>query len=203
MMLELFLPFLIAIFLLTITPGLDTALVIRTAAIHKVKGLQAALGIACGCLAWGILVACGVGALLASSELAFNIMKWVGAIYLLWLGFGLLFKPRQVMDISVDSPAQENAFLKGLLTNILNPKVGIFYVSFLPQFVPSSEHTTMWLFGMVLVHVVLGLLWSLFLIRLMKPISKLISQPKNLRKIDQVTGSVFILFALKLAVTPR
>ena len=130
-------------------------------------------------------------------------MKWVCAIYLLWLGFGLLFKPRQVMDISVDSPAQENVFLKGLLTNILKPKFGIFYVSFLPQFVLSSEHTTMWLFGMVLVHVVLGLLWSLCLIRLMKPILKLILQPKNLAKIYQVAGVVFIIFALKLAVTPR
>ena len=83
--------YLIAITLLTLTPGLDTTLIIRTATIEgKVKAFQAALGINLGCIVWGIIVACGLGALLMTSDLAFNALKWMGAAYLTWLGFNLI-----------------------------------------------------------------------------------------------------------------
>lgn len=203
-MTELLIPFFIAIILLTITPGLDTALIIRTATVeNKSKALNAAFGIACGCLAWGVLVACGLGALLATSELAFNLLKWVGASYLVWLGLGLLFKPRKKFEVSMEAQKEENWFLKGLFTNILNPKVGIFYISFLPQFIPNTNQSTLWLLTLVGIHVGLGIIWSLFLITLMKPISKFLKEGKNLKKIDQITGSIFIAFAFKLAFTNR
>ncbi len=203
-MAELLIPFFIAIILLTITPGLDTALIIRTATVgNKSKAFNAALGIACGCLAWGVLVACGIGAILATSELAFNLLKWLGAVYLVWLGIGFIFKPRTAFVITSNPNRQENWFLKGLITNILNPKVGFFYVSFLPQFIPTGENSTYWLLSLVAIHVGLGILWSLFLITLMKPISRFLQQGKTLKKIDQITGSIFILFALKLTFTNR
>ncbi len=113
-MLTLLIPYLIAITLLTITPGLDTTLVIRTATIEgKAKAFQAALGITLGCIVWGVVVACGLGALLMTSDLAFNMLKWMGAAYLAWLGLNLLLKPRtQLADIN-DTTNTQNWFVKG------------------------------------------------------------------------------------------
>ena len=89
------LAFTFAATLLALTPGLDTALVLRTAAVEgKREGLRAALGINAGCLLWGAAVAFVLGALIAVSELAFNALKYCGAAYLAWLGLNLLLRPR-------------------------------------------------------------------------------------------------------------
>ena len=87
--------FMVAAGLLTITPGLDTAMVLRTAALESARraGL-AALGVVCGCLAWGAAVALGLGVLLAASETAYTALKWAGAAYLAWLGINLILRPR-------------------------------------------------------------------------------------------------------------
>ena len=130
--------FTLAAALLTITPGLDTALVLRTAAAEGPRrALSAGLGICLGCLAWGLLVAVGLGMLLEASELAYLALKWAGAGYLLYLGFRMIVGAG---DAAVAGDGEEAAgsgwFVRGMLTNLLNPKVGAFYVSFLPQFVP-------------------------------------------------------------------
>jgi len=89
------LAFSLAAGLLTITPGLDTAIVLRTAAVEGPRrAALAALGVILGCLAWGAMVALGLGALLNASSLEFNIIRWAGAAYLVWLGIGLILKPR-------------------------------------------------------------------------------------------------------------
>src|SRR3954462_15015043 len=128
--------------LLSITPGLDTALVLRTAAAEgRRRALQAALGIAAGCLVWGLATALGLGALLAASKAAYTVLKWAGAAYLVWLGINLILKPRERFELAAADQAragQRSWLLRGFLTNILNPKVGVFYVSFLPQFVPAG-----------------------------------------------------------------
>ncbi|MDR8269000.1 LysE family translocator, partial [Acinetobacter baumannii] len=85
---------------------------------------------------WGALVAFGLGALLAVSELAYTLLKWCGAGYLCWLGIQLLLRPRQQFDSNpAAATATSNWFLRGMLGNVLNPKMGVFYVSFLPQFI--------------------------------------------------------------------
>lgn len=205
-MIEILIPFFVAIFILTITPGLDTALIIRTASLEtRSKALKTAVGVSTGCFVWGLVVACGLGALLAKSELAFNILKWFGAIYLIWLGIKMLLNPRNSFE-NIDQKLEvdnQQWFLKGFLTNILNPKVGIFYISFLPQFIPSGGKTEIWIMTLVMIHVVLGLVWSLTLIILMKPIGKYLKQPRIIKALDRVTGSIFILFAIKLALTKR
>lgn len=124
----LLIPYLIAISILTITPGLDTTLIIRTATLEgKMKAFQAALGINLGCIVWGVIVACGLGALLMTSDLAFNALKWIGAIYLTWLGLNLLLKPRsQLASLNNSAVTRQNWFMKGFWGNLLNPKVGIF-----------------------------------------------------------------------------
>ena len=196
--------YLIAITLLTLTPGLDTTLIIRTATIEgKVKAFQAALGINLGCIVWGIIVACGLGALLMTSDLAFNALKWMGAAYLTWLGFNLILKPRTQLARLNESAATQNWFMKGLWGNLLNPKVGIFYISFLPQFIPHTASPVVWTMGLVLIHVLIGFIWSIFLIVAMQSIAAYLKQPKFIQYMDRITGSIFILFALKLALSKR
>ncbi|GGH34354.1 lysine transporter LysE [Acinetobacter courvalinii] len=197
-------PYLIAITLLTITPGLDTTLIIRTATLEgKAKAFQAALGINLGCIVWGVIVACGLGALLMTSDLAFNLLKWMGALYLAWLGLNLILKPRSQLAGLNDSTTAQNWFIKGFWGNLLNPKVGIFYISFLPQFIPQSSSPIIWTMGLVMIHVVIGLFWSIFLIVAMQSISAYLKQPKFIQYMDRITGSVFLLFALKLAFSKR
>lgn len=201
----LLIPYLIAISILTITPGLDTTLIIRTATLEgKTKAFQAALGINLGCIVWGVIVACGLGALLMTSDLAFNALKWIGAIYLTWLGLNLLLKPRsQLASLNNSAVTTQNWFMKGFWGNLLNPKVGIFYISFLPQFIPHSASPVIWTMSLVMIHVVIGLIWSIFLIAAMQSISAYLKQPKFIRYMDRITGSIFILFALKLALSKR
>ncbi|MHA3892095.1 LysE family translocator [Acinetobacter sp. GXMZU3951] len=203
-MFEILVPYSIAIIILTITPGLDTTLIIRTATVeNQNKAFQTALGICTGCIVWGIIVACGLGALLATSEFAFNLLKWIGAAYLAWLGLQLLIKPRSSLENKVELQKAQNWFLKGFLCNMLNPKVGIFYVTFLPQFVPLTGNTVLWILGLVATHVVLGIVWSTMLIFMMKPISKFLKQPKIVKRLDQVTGAIFLAFAFKLLLSKR
>lgn len=129
--------------LLTLTPGLDTALILRTATAEGGrKALHAALGIDLGCFIWGALVAFGLGALLAVSELAYTLLKWCGAGYLCWLGIQLLLRPRQQFNTHpAESDSTSNWFLRGMLGNVLNPKMGVFYVSFFAPVYPCRAFT--------------------------------------------------------------
>ncbi|MGC5703793.1 LysE family translocator [Pseudomonas sp. NFXW11] len=199
------LAFTLAATLLTLTPGLDTALVLRTATVEgKQQALRAALGVNAGCLIWGAAVAFGLGALIAVSELAFNLLKYCGAAYLAWLGVNMLLRPRQSFA-AAETPGKRGAnwFLKGLLGNVLNPKVGIFYVSFLPQFIPQGQPLVAWTFGLVSIHVLLGLLWSLLLIGATRPLAGVLRRPRVIQWMDRTTGLVFVLFAARLALSRR
>ena len=144
-MTQLLLLFIAAAGVLTITPGVDTAMVLRTSAAAGPRaGAAASLGICLGLLAWGAGAAFGLTALLAASAPAFTLVKWAGAAYLLFLGARLILKPRTSLaaDTAVGGAVTRrgtaDAFQRGFLSNILNPKVGIFYVTFLPQFIPHG-----------------------------------------------------------------
>lgn len=202
---ENLLAFTLAATLLTLTPGLDTALVLRTATVEgKRQALRAALGINAGCLLWGAAVAFGLGALIAVSELAFNLLKYCGAAYLAWLGLNMLLRPRRAFaPANVDGNPGANWFLKGLLGNVLNPKVGIFYVSFLPQFIPQGQPLVLWTFGLVSIHVVLGLVWSLLLIGATRSLAGVLQREKVIQWMDRTTGMIFVLFAARLALSRR
>lgn len=192
--------------LLTLTPGLDTALILRTATVEgRKQAIRAALGINAGCLLWGAAVAFGLGALIAVSELAYDILKYCGAAYLAWLGVNMLLRPRQSLGTvsTTDSRPQANWFVKGMLGNLLNPKVGIFYVSFLPQFIPQGQPLVAWTFGLVSIHVALGLLWSMILIGATQSLAGVLRREKVIQWMDRATGLVFVLFAARLALSRR
>ncbi|WP_322363256.1 LysE family translocator [Pseudomonas sp. Teo4] len=197
--------FTLAATLLTVTPGLDTALILRTATVEgRRQGLRAALGINAGCLLWGAAVAFGLGALLAVSELAYNVLKYCGAAYLAWLGVNMLVRPRQSLaPDATQERAETNWFLKGMMGNLLNPKVGIFYVSFLPQFIPQGQPLVAWTFGLVGIHVALGLLWAVALIGATQSLAGVLRREKVIGWLDRATGMVFVLFAVRLALSRR
>ena len=166
-MIQLMLLFIVAATLLTITPGIDTAMVLRTSTSCGPRdGNAASLGICLGLLAWGMSAAFGLTALLAASELAFDIVKWAGAAYLVYLGIKLLMKPRTSISRdkpSFDSPMKskekKGAFYRGFLSNILNPKVGVFYVTFLPQFIPHGMNVAGFSLLLASVHVLITMAW--------------------------------------------
>jgi threonine/homoserine/homoserine lactone efflux protein len=194
--------FTLAAALLTVTPGLDTALVLRTAASEGARrAVLAGLGICAGCLMWGAVVALGLGVLLAASELAYTILRWIGAGYLFYLGIKLIASRREELSFDNGAGAGRNSwFWRGLLTNALNPKVGIFYVSFLPQFVPAGANvpaTTLLLAG---IHAALGLLWFAALILATRPIATALRRPPVVRTLDRLAGSLFLLFGARLAL---
>ncbi len=168
------------------------------------KAVQAALGIDVGCFIWGALVAFGLGALFAVSEMAYSILKWCGAGYLCWLGIQMLLRPRATFDTRVGNEARaSNSFLRGLLGNVLNPKMGVFYVSFLPQFIPAGHSPMVWTFLLVAIHALIGTLWSLTLIVATRYASGVLKKPGVVKWMDRVTGGVFLLFAVKLALSKR
>ncbi len=205
--------FVVAAGLLTITPGLDTAMVLRTAAVEGPRrAALAALGIGMGCLAWGVAVALGLGVLLTASKTAYTVIKWAGAAYLVWMGAGLILKPRKAFDLTAPpktlevragAPQSHNWFARGLITNVLNPKVGVFYVSFLPQFVPAGVSAAPFIVLLAVIHVALGLIWFAGLISATTPLKAWLSRAAVVGWLDRVTGGVFLAFGLKLAFERR
>jgi len=200
----LFFAFVAAAALLTVTPGVDNAMVLRAAATEGARsGIFAALGISLGCLLWAGAVSVGLGALLHASELAYTILKWIGAAYLIWLGLKLLLKPRTQLN-ETDAPAPQAGFAAmraGFFTNVTNPKIGVFYVTFLPQFIPQGANVAAYSFLLASVHVIIGLAWFAALIAATVPIGRMLRRPSVVRTLDRVTGGVFIAFGLKLAIS--
>ncbi|MCG5219370.1 LysE family translocator [Streptosporangium sp. KLBMP 9127] len=192
--------------LLTITPGLDTALILRTSLLVDRRSAWAVvLGIQAGTLLWGLLTAAGLSALLATSSLAYEMLRWAGVVYLVWMGGKMLWHSRRgdageaTASEQPESGGWWQAFRRGLLTNVLNPKVGAFYVAMLPQFIPDDvPHAAM---GVLLagVHVCEGLLWSALLIGFAGLVRGWLRKPSVRRGLDRLTGLIVIGFGLRLA----
>ena len=195
--------------LLTITPGLDTTLVLRTSASEGPRPAAfAALGIGLGCLVWGVAAASGLTALLAAAPIAFEVLKWIGTVYLVWLGLKLIFSRSKGLDLDKADGAPPTMrglgwLRRGLLTNLLNPKVGVFYVTFLPQFVPAGVSAGPWMLLLAALHVLFGLIWFAVLIAATLPLSRVLRKPAVARWIDRIAGGVLIGFGAKLALSRR
>jgi threonine/homoserine/homoserine lactone efflux protein len=199
--------------LMTIIPGLDTAMVLRAAIRNgRRHGFAAAAGVSCGVLVWGAGAAVGVAALLEVSRIAYAVVRIAGACYMVWLGLRLLRgavcrrEGAHQLDVATPyaSPAKlSESWARGFTTNLLNPKIGAFYVSILPQFIPAhSSHIAV---GLVLagIHDAEGLVWFSLIIATAHLARTLLSQRRTQQAIDAVTGSVLIGFGLKLGLSPR
>jgi threonine/homoserine/homoserine lactone efflux protein len=203
------LSFTLAAGLLTITPGLDTALILRTAAVEGGKqALLAGVGICSGCLLWGAVASFGLSALLAVSGFAYNVLRIVGAIYLGYLGIKLFIRPfAWTSPSSTADPVWKEArgtddsvwFKRGLLTNLLNPKVGVFYLSFLPQFIPAGVHVGSFSMLLASIHATEGILWFLVLANATELPSSWLRRRRVVAALDCAMGAILIAFGLRLA----
>jgi threonine/homoserine/homoserine lactone efflux protein len=194
--------------LLTLVPGIDTALVVRSV-LTRGRGYAfgTAAGIVTGALLWGAGAAAGASALLAASTLAYRLLTLAGAAYLALLGLALLRKSfrREPDEGPTLAPPRSllHAYTSGVWTNLLNPKVGVFYVATIPQFLPP--HTVPVLMGLALaaVHAFLAVAWFTVLIVGGSLAARLLRSPKAARVVDRVTGVVLVCFGLRLALEPR
>ena len=202
--------FMAAGWLLNLTPGPDVLYIVSSALKSGVRaGIVAALGIVSGCFVHVFAAAFGVGALLATSAAAFTVLKWVGAAYLMWMGVRLLLAKGGASVVPVaGSASQEPAelgriFRQGFLTNVLNPKVALFFLAFVPQFIaPGTEDK-------VTVFLLLGLLFNLNSL----PINfgyawlagwasrRVGTVQRAMHWMDRAAGVMFIGFGLKLALS--
>jgi threonine/homoserine/homoserine lactone efflux protein len=129
----------------------------------------------------------------------------VGAAYLLYLGLKLLLSSRQEvgLDGAPVGTAQSGArwFMRGYLTNMLNPKVGVFYVSFVPQFIPAEANVTAMTVLLASIHAVLSLAWFTLLIGATQPLGRILRKGAVVAWLDRVTGGIFVAFAARLALS--
>ncbi|WP_433672177.1 LysE family translocator [Nocardia sp. CA-136227] len=196
--------------LLTLVPGLDTALVLRAAVSHGRRyAFASAVGIGCGTLVWGLAAAAGVSTLLAASELAYTALRTAGAVYLAWMGIAMiregLSSPSARSQAAVDfSPRSVvGAWVRGMGTNLLNPKVGVFYAAMLPQFLPEGMPHLVMGCALALVHNVEGIAWFTVLISAAGAAKTWLSRETVRRGMDTVTGAILLGFGLKLATSHR
>ncbi|MGF7150024.1 threonine/homoserine/homoserine lactone efflux protein [Sphingomonas zeicaulis] len=191
--------------ILTMAPGLDTAMVLRTAAAEGPRhGAAAAFGIGLGCLCWGSAAAFGVGTLFAALPMLFLALKWAGAAYLGWLGVNLLLAPRRAFSaagaVARGAPTLGQAAGRGFMTNILNPKVGLFYLTLLPQFVPAGDDASGSALTLALTHVAIATSWFILLAVATGLIRPALQRPQVMTGLDRVTGMVLILLGFHVSL---
>ncbi len=202
--------------LLTIIPGLDTAIVLRTAlARGRAAAFATAFGIGCGALVWGVAAATGVSVLLTASHTAYLALRVLGAAYLVWMGGRMLLDALRRKDLDPDAAVLDDdaagpvrprraisrAWSRGLTTNLLNPKIGVFYIAMLPQFIPAGAPHLLMGAGLALVHDAEGMIWFSALILCAHSARRLFAGGRVKRAMDAITGSVLVGFGVRLAAS--
>lgn len=194
--------------LLNLTPGPDVLYIVSNALRAGARaGVMAGLGITAGCFVHVFAAAAGLSALMAASATAFTVLKWAGAAYLVWVGVRLLFaRAAPVRWGAAGEAAQPSSpwtvFRGGFLTNVLNPKVAIFFLAFVPQFIPAeTEHKA-------LVFVLLGTLFNVNSVAINSGwalaaawLARRGSVQRGMRWLDRAAGLMFMGFGLRLALS--
>jgi len=207
--------FMLAVFLLNVTPGPDTAYIVgRSVSQGQAAGLLSALGVSAGCCVHVLAVAFGLTALLAASTVAFTVIKVVGAAYLIYLGGRMLLAPPERDDAPVQQAEAsavkrprplKSLFMQGFLTNVLNPKVVLFFLSFFPQFVdPHASHKALAFLALGAVFIVMSTIWNSLVAWVAASVTRRVAgKPGIKRWLDRVVGTAFIGLGARLAFTTR
>jgi threonine/homoserine/homoserine lactone efflux protein len=194
--------------LLTITPGADMAMVSRSVLIGgRREAFATTLGILAGCLVWAIVSAAGVAAVLAASKTAYDALRLAGAAYLVWLGVQSLLSARRgdYSDVGEEraGAGRSSAFRQGLLTNLFNPKIAIFYSTFLPQFIGPGDPALLLSILLAGVHIGFGLVWLTGYAWLLDRAVTAFKSSRVRRALDALTGAVLVALGLRLAAEQR
>jgi RhtB (resistance to homoserine/threonine) family protein len=202
--------FIAAGWLLNLTPGPDVLYIVTHSLRSGARaGIVAGLGITAGCFVHIFAAAVGVSALLATSATAFTVLKWMGAAYLLWIGVKILFsrRPQATTDLRAVAASEpqrplKTVFIGGLWTNVLNPKVAIFFLAFVPQFIAPDAASPALAFAM------LGVLFNLNAIPVNAGwalvaawMARRDAVQRGMHWLDRAAGVMFIGFGIKLALT--
>lgn len=192
---------------LVLTPGQDTFFILgRSLAGGRRAGIAAALGITAGSLVHTGLAALGLSAMLATSAYAFTTVKLVGAAYLIYIGVRALLARAGGLpggEVSTDSAGHWSAFRQGVLSNLLNPKVALFFLALMPQFIDSaSTHKVAAFMALGLTFVTLGVIWCVILAVAAAALRDVfLRRPSMARVLNRVAGAVFIGLGIRLATT--
>jgi len=191
-----YLAFVAACVLLNLTPGADTLYILtRSIAQGRKAGFWSAAGIMTGCLVHTTAAALGLSVVLATSALAFTVVKVAGAAYLIWLGASALFGKHQAFSVGSGLPPVSvgKMFLQGMATNVLNPKVALFFLAFLPQFVDPARGGPL-AFGLLgLTFVATGTTWCLILVVASSALTEALRRrPKIGPWLNRGSGVVFV-----------
>ena len=202
--------FMATVLLLNVTPGVDMLLTTRNTLRHGwAGGAATALGINAGCVVHTLAAAFGLAALLSASAEAFTVLKWAGAAWLAWIAVGLLRgagrgSAAPVADAAapVGSVPLGALFRQGLLTNVLNPKVAIFFLALLPQFIdPRAASKTVAFVALGAVLIAQGLAFMLLLVTLVSRLKRLGPRPAFRRGAEGASGLLMLGLAARLALT--
>jgi len=195
--------------LLNITPGPDIAYIVaRSAALGRRGGAVAALAISAGCFVHIAAAALGVSALLAASALAFSLLKWIGAAYLIYIGIAMLRAGPAPSDAPAGRVQQSTplrtVFWQGFLTNALNPKVALFFLAFLPQFIRAdAPHKALAFAALGLVFNLNGTIWNLAVAAFAARVATTRPYARARLWLQRAIGGLFILLGLRLALSER
>jgi threonine/homoserine/homoserine lactone efflux protein len=192
--------------LLNLTPGQDTFFILgRSLAEGTRNGVASAFGITVGSLLHTAMAALGLSAILATSASAFTVVKLLGAAYLIYLGIGMLTSARSVEPATARARSADvlGAFRAGVLTNVLNPKVALFFLALMPQFIETTSNAKVAAFvALGLTFVATGTVWCLILAMAAGRLRGFfIRHPSGWRAVSQAAGGLFILLGVRLAVS--
>ena len=202
--------FIVAGLLLNLTPGPDVLYIVSHALKSGARaGMVAALGIGAGCFVHIFAAALGVSALLAASATAFTLLKWIGAAYLVWVGIRMLRSSAPAsIGLAADGqralkPDLRTIFVRGFVTNVLNPKVALFFLAFLPQFIgPAIDHKALAFLLLGLLFNLNGLIvnfgWAVTAAWLSANVGAV---RKGMHWLERAAGAMFLAFGLKLALS--
>ena len=189
--------------LLTIAPGPDFVLVVRTAlAYDRPRAVAASFGICSGLFAWALVSAAGITALLTTSKIAFTVLRLAGAAYLAWLGIDAIRHAGRNND-DANAPrfrTRWHAFRTGLINNVLNPKVGAFYVTVLPTFIPDGSPVLAISMLLAAIHVAMGIVWLIAVALMVERARAVLVRRQTRRRLEQATGIALIGFGVAVAV---
>lgn len=190
--------------LLTIIPGADMALVTKNVlTVGRKRAMLTIVGICAGCVIHATASALGLSAILATSATAFNVVKTLGAGYLIWIGVQSIRESRNAA-----APIQSNAsskrarfgpFLQGFLTNILNPKVAVFYLTFLPQFISPGDPVLKRSLLLASLHIAMGFVWLTAYAWFIDRVGAVLTRPRVKMWLEGVTGGLLIALGARLA----
>ncbi|MFC8045503.1 LysE family translocator [Nocardia sp. NPDC057353] len=204
-MLAMLLSFTLAAVFLIVLPGPDTLVVVRGLVRGgRAGGIRTSAGVLCGLLVWVAAAVLGLSALVQASEIGYEVLKIAGGCYLVWVGVQSLRALRRTAAelTAATGPAlgRSGGFGAGFLTDILNPKIGVLFVTLLPGFVPAGYPVAWTTLGLGLLYVALSALYCAVLVLAAGRIAGWMQRPRVRRRIDAVTGLVLVGFGVRLAV---